>query len=308
MKKVFISTTSFASFSKKPLELLKSHNLKIKLNQMGRKLTTQEIRTSLSECHGVIAGTELYDINTLQSLPNLKIISRLGVGLDNIDLDYTKKNDIAIYRTQTTPAPAVAELTLGLILDLLRKISYQNNLMKSGIWEKGMGQLLSGKTLGIIGLGTIGKKLVEITSGINLQYLAYDINEDRVFSEQNDIRYVMLEDIFTKSDIISIHLNLSNETRHLIDYNAIKKMKKEIILINTSRGEIINEDALLEALNKKRMGGVGLDVFSNEPYKGDLLNFDNVITTPHIGAYAREIRTQMELEAAMNLVQGLKNE
>jgi D-3-phosphoglycerate dehydrogenase / 2-oxoglutarate reductase len=308
MKKVFISTTSFAIFSNKPIDLLKSHNFKVELNQMGRKLTSQEIQSSLSECAGVIAGTETYSINTLKNLPSLKIISRLGVGLDNIDLDFAKKSKIAIYKTQTTPAPAVAELTLGLILDLFRKISYQNNLMKIRKWKKEMGLLLEGKTIGIIGLGTIGRKLVKITKGLNLKYIAYDIIQDDSFAMENGVQYVSLNDIYTQSDIITIHLNLSNETRHLIDYNALRKMKKDAVLINTSRGEIIDENALIKSLNEKNIRGAGLDVFDKEPYSGSLLNFDNVITTPHIGAYAKEIRMKMEIEAAENLVQGLINE
>ena len=180
--------------------------------------------------------------------------------------------------------------------------------MKSGIWDKKMGLLLSGKTLGIIGLGTIGKKLVEITRGMNLNYLVFDKIEDESFAKEREVEYCGLDELIEKSDIISIHLSLSNETIGLIDSSALEKMKPTAILINTSRGECIKEDALKKALDGKRLAGAALDVYSDEPYKGPLLEYDNVICTPHIGAYACEIRMKMEMEAVENLIKGLANE
>jgi D-3-phosphoglycerate dehydrogenase len=286
--------------------LLEKNNLQIEMNTEGRKLAPEEVPLVLKKYDAVIAGTETYSKETLKQLPNLKIISRLGVGLDNIDMEQAKIQNIQIYKTQTTPAPAVAELTLGLILNALRKISFQNSQLKSGTWKKNMGELLSGKTLGIIGLGTIGKKLVDITKGFNLQYLAFDLQKDESFAKKYNVRYADLENLLQNSDIISIHLNLSAETYHFIDYSAFKKMKRNAVLINTSRGEIINEKSLLKALDEKLIQGAGLDVFENEPYDGLLLNYNNITLTPHIGAYAKEIRMQMELEAVQNLIKGLK--
>jgi D-3-phosphoglycerate dehydrogenase len=307
LRKIFITTTSFATFSREPLELLEKHDILIELNKEGRKLTRQETPLYLKEYDAVIAGTETYSKETLKQLPNLKVISRLGVGLDNIDMEQAKKQNIKILITQTTPAPAVAELTLGLMLDVLRKISLQNSELKSGRWKKNMGELLFGKTLGIIGLGAIGKKLVKITAGLNFKYLAYDIQKDESFAEKYGIYYCDFEKLLQNSDIVSIHLNLSAETHHLIDYSAFKKMERNAVLINTSRGEIIDEKSLIRALDEKLIQGAGLDVYSHEPYNGPLTNIDNVVLTPHIGAYAKEIRTQMELEAAENLIKGLKN-
>jgi len=287
---------------------LKSEGYDVVYNRLGRKLTEEEIKNDITDYDGILAGTEAYSVSVLKQAKGLKVISRLGVGLDNIDLDFAKKSNIKIYKTQTTPAPAVAELALGLMLDLLRKISEQNHQVKHGIWEKQMGSLLLDKTLGIIGLGTIGKNLIEITQGFRLKYLAHDTKQDKEFMEKYNVKYCQLDELLAGSDVVTIHLNLSEETKNIIDRGALKKMKQNAILINTSRGEIIVETALMEALDKKLIAGVGLDVYQEEPYNGSLLHYNNIITTPHIGAYAKEIRMQIELEAVQNLIKGLKNE
>ena len=305
MKKIFISTTTFAQFSTTPLKLFEEKQYDVVLNDKGRKLSEDEIAETVSEFDGILAGTEVYSKIVLDKAVKLRAISRLGVGLDNIDLDYTKIKGIKVFKTQTTPALAVVELTLGLILDLLRKISFQNSQLKAGTWNKKMGSLLAGNTLGIIGLGTIGKKLVEISKGFDLKYMAHDIQQDEGFSKTYDIQYCQLDELLSGSDVVSIHLSLSKETNNIIDCDALKKMKRDAILINTSRGEIVDEKALTEALDKELIAGAGLDVYREEPYNGPLLQYDNVITTPHIGAYAKEIRIQMELEAAKNLIKGL---
>ena len=308
MNKVFISTSSFATFSNKPLDLLEKNGVSYESNDKGRKLTPEEVAGSLQNYNGVIAGTELYTKEILIQLPNLKVISRLGVGMDNIDLAYSKEQGIKVYKTKTTPALAVAELTLGFILDLLRKINLQNIQLKSGVWKKHMGELFSNKTFGIVGLGTIGKQLVKLLSGFNLNIIAYDLYQDEKFAKEFSIDYVDFNELLQRSDIVSLHLNLTKETNQLFDYDTIKKMKKNAILINASRGEIINETDLIKALDEKLIQGAGLDVFENEPYNGSLINYDNVILTPHIGAYAREIRMQMELEAVQNIIKGLQYE
>ena len=191
------------------------------------------------------------------------------------------------------------------MLDLGRKISYQNNALKSGIWNKEMGTLFYGKTLGIIGLGTIGKTLVKLVEGFNFNIMAFDLNKDEQFSKKYDVTYCDLDTLLSQSDVISVHINLTNETNQLLNSSKIIKMKSDCILINTSRGQIIDENALLKALQEKKILGAGLDVYNQEPYRGPLTELDNVILTPHIGSYAKELRIQMEIEAAKNLIRGL---
>ena len=308
MKSIFISTSSFAKFSDKPIELLLSNNINYKINDLGRKISEEEILTMLKDCDGVIAGTENYSYRILQNLPNLKVISRVGVGLDNIDLDFASANNIEIIKTKTSPSLAVAELTIGLIIDSLRYISIQNNKLKSGIWDKKMGSLLSGKKIGILGLGNIGKNLITLLSSFNLEFLAHDIKKDKDFEKKYNVKYCTLDDLLSKADIITLHLGLSAATKGLINYNSFKIMKKFPIIINTSRGEIIEESALVKALDEGLISGAALDVFCKEPYNGPLVNFDNVIVTPHIAAYAKEIRVQMEIEATKNIIKSLNYE
>lgn len=305
MKNIFISTTTFAQFSSAPLKLLKERKFDLILNDKNRKLSEDEIVKSVSKINGILAGTEIYSKNVLDKALKLKVISRLGVGLDNIDLNYAKMKGIKVFTTQTTPAPAVAELTLGLMLDVARGISQQNQNLKSGIWQKDMGNLLQGKTLGIIGLGTIGKNLVQLVKGFRLKILAFDSYHDKNFSMENNIKYCDLDTLLSKSDIVTIHLNLSDKTNQLLNLSKIGKMKTGSILINTSRGEIIDENALITALKENKILGAGLDVYNQEPYIGPLIEFKNVVLTPHVGSYAKELRIQMEIEAVANLIKGL---
>ena len=303
--KIAITTTSFAKLDEQPLLLLSDSRFDVVLNSYGRKLSRDEVVELAADAVGLIAGTEQLDISVLEKLPKLKCISRLGVGMDNIDIDVAKQKGIKLYKTQTTPAPAVAELALGLMIDSARKISNQNSDLKSGTWQKKMGNILQGKTLGIVGLGTIGKTLVKLVKGFNFKILGYDLYQDEHFKTKYGVTYCDLDTLLAKSDIVSIHLNLSDETNQLMNEEQISKMKPDSILINTSRGEIIDEEALFNALKDKKILGAGLDVFNDEPYSGPLKKLNNIILTPHIGSYAKELRIQMEIETVENLLRGL---
>ena len=306
MYRIFIATSSFNE--QNLINLQNSNNYEFEYNPYSRKLNEDELIDCAINSDAIIAGTENYSKYVLSKLKNLKIISRLGIGMDNIDLDEAKRKGVEIFRTQTTPAPAVSELVLGLIIDVSRRISHQNSLLKSGIWEKTRGNLIQQKTLGIIGLGNIGKNLVSLTRGFNLKILAFDNHQDENFAKNSNVKYCDLDTLLSSSDIVSIHLNLSDETRNLLSKKNLKKLKKNSILINTSRGEIIDEEALYKMLLKEEILGAGLDVFNQEPYKGPLLELNNVVVTPHIGAYAKEIRLKMESEALINITNGFDYE
>ena len=305
MKKIFIATTSFATLDKTPITILENNSFDIVFNNKGRKLSSTEMSEQLRDCDGVIAGTENYESDLLNNANKLKVISRLGVGIDNIDLKAAKELGIIVLKTKTTPALSVSELSLGLMLNIIRKISQKDQEIKNGVWQKNMGFLLSGKTLGIIGLGVIGKTFIKLVEGFNFNIIAYDLFEDLEFANKNKIKYCSIDNLLSQSDIVSIHLNLSNKTNKFIDENKLKKMKKDSILINTSRGEIIDEKALVKVLKEKKILGAGLDVFNEEPYSGHLTKLDNVVLTPHIGAYSKEIRIKMEIEVVNNLIKGL---
>jgi D-3-phosphoglycerate dehydrogenase len=308
MQNIFLAPTTFGQFSDQPMQLFKQNDFMIHSNQLGRKLQSKEIIKLANNAHCIIAGTELYTKDVLEQLPKLKVISRLGVGIDNIDLVTARERNIKVYKTKTTPAPAVAELAIGLMIDVSRYVSKSNQLLKSDIWKKEMGTLLYGKTLGIIGLGTIGKTLVKLVDGFNFNILAYDLFHDDIFQIENNITYCNLNTLLKESDIVSIHLNLSEQTANMVSTQQLELMKPDSILINVSRGEIVDEYALYKILKDKKILGAGLDVFKEEPYSGPLTQLDNVVLTPHIGSYAKQIRMLMETEAAKNIIKGLQDE
>ena len=303
---IFIATSSFGVHSSAPLDLINDKGYDTIINPLSRKLNSDELIQYASNSIGIIAGTENYSKTILNQLHNLKTISRLGVGIDNIDLDYANKKGIKLFTTSTSPALAVSELSLGLMIDLYRNLSNSNNKLKLGNWDKYMGRLLSGKILGIIGLGNIGKTFVKLVQGFNLDILAFDEIKDNAFAEKNKVTYCDIDTLLTKSDIVSLHLNLSDKTQNFLNEERLNMMKPGSILINTSRGEVVDEESLYKILKEEKIFGAGLDVFRNEPYSGNLLNLNNVIVTPHIGSYAREIRIKMELESIENLIRGLK--
>jgi len=304
-KKILIAPTTFSQFSLRPIEHIEKAGFQIIKNKKERKLSFQELKEMLDQVVGVIAGTEEYSKEILSQNNSLKVISRLGVGLDNIDIELAKEKKIKIFSTQSKPDSSVAELVMGLILDLARNISYCDSKLKSGYWEKRMGYLVQGKTLGLIGLGSVGKALVRISSGFNFNIIAFDKEIDQDYVDTYNVNYSTLETLLKKSDIVSIHLSLNDFTKSLINSEKIALMKTNSILINTSRGEIVDEGALYNALVNKNIAGAGIDVFENEPYNGPLCKLDNALLTPHIGAYAKEARIKMEFEASKNLIRGL---
>jgi len=304
MPRVFISTSSFAKYDASPLKLLKEVGMDVQLNPYQRKLTPDECLNLYKDIDGLLAGTEALTAKILRSAKNLKVISRCGVGTDNIDMGAVKELGIKVFITPDAPTQAVAELTIGLILDLLRSISAQDHLVKTSSWQKNMGSLLSGKTLGILGLGRIGKKVVELTQPFNLKYVAWDNSPDRQFADKYSIELTGLDELLTKADIVTVHLPYTSELKGIIGERELSLIKQGAFLLNTARGGLVDEVALYSALKAKGIAGAALDTFDQEPYTGPLAKLDNIILTPHIGSYAREARIEMETQAVKNLLQG----
>ncbi len=299
--RVFISTTTFGEFDKTPLQKLRSQGIQFTLNPHQKKLSEEEVIHSLKSNSyiGLLAGTEPLTKNVFKQYPSLKVISRVGVGLDNIDLPAAKSFDIQVYNTPDILTNSVSELTLGLMLNCLRKISLMDRHMKNHIWKKEMGMLLKGKTLGLIGFGKIGQRVAELARAFGAQIMYYDTCN----ISSKKAKKVSLKQLFHKSDIISIHAATS---KPLIAKSEIEQMKNGVILINTARGNSVHENALYTALRSGKIAFAALDVYGKEPFHGKLLELDNVVCTPHIGSYAKEARTEMENKAVNNLIQGLK--
>jgi len=303
--KVLISSRSFGKINYEPIDALTNAGFEVVVNPYNKKLNENELIELIGDAVGLIAGTEQITENVLNHAKALKVISRYGVGMDNIDLDAAKSRGIEVYNTPNAPAKAVAELTLSLILNLMRRIPESSKRMKNGIWQPQMGHSLYGKTLGIIGLGRIGKELVKLVQPFNVDIFAYEKYPDDDFIASHNIRLGSLEDVLSQSDAVSIHLPLMEETRSIISAKELSLMKHNSVLINTARGGLLDEDALISVLKEGTIAGAALDAFENEPYTGELLNLDNVLLTPHIGTYTEETRTIMEMETVENLIKAL---
>jgi len=300
---ILITTSSFGKNDPGATEKLKHAGFSVVLNPYGRKLTEAEV-TGLIREHapvGMIAGVEPLTREVLQKAGDLKAISRCGIGMDAVDLKAANKLSIAVTNTPDAPTIPVAELTLGLMLSLLRKIHLSDASIRKGEWHRPMGNLLHGKTIGLIGCGRIGTYLAKLLSSFDCTVLGHD----PVCQRRNYYRLLDLSDMLSQSDIISLHLPYNAENHHLIDVEKIRMMKKGAMLINASRGGLVDEDALYDALVSGHLSGAALDCFEQEPYAGRLKELDTVLFTGHVGSYATEGRIMMEKQAVENLLEML---
>ena len=302
--KIAITTTSFAQHDPVLFNLLEKKGFEVITNTFGRKLDKKEILAVCDGCIGIIAGTEIYDTDVLKRLRGLRVISRCGTGVENIDVDTAKSLEIKIFNTPDAPTVAVAELTLALILNILRKVNYVDSRIRNSKWEKLMGNLLCGKRVGIIGFGRIGQKVGELISAFGAE-LAYTDVEPKASSFACVKKG--LDEILGWADIITLHLSILKNSEPLIGNKEFNLMKKGSWFINVSRGNAVDENALHLVLKSGHLSGAALDVFVKEPYIGPLKELDNVILTPHIGSYARESRIKMEKEAVENLIKGMQS-
>ncbi|MEW6407127.1 MAG: phosphoglycerate dehydrogenase [Patescibacteria group bacterium] len=301
--KILITVSSFGKYDQTPLNIIKKRGYEIKLNPYGRKLTKEEtISLYQDDVCGVIAGLEIIDKEVINNASKLKVISRCGTGIDNIDIKEAKRKRIKIYNTPDSPSDAVAELTTCLILALLRQVTLTDREIRRHEWNKRIGSLLKGKKIGIIGMGKIGRKVAKIIEVFDTDIFYYDPNVNI-----HKYKKVSLNKLLEAADIVSLHAAYLKKNKHLIGKREIEKMKKDSFLINCSRGEIVDECALYSALKRGALKGAGLDVYADEPYHGPFAELDNVILTPHIGSYTKETRIQMEIESAKNLLKGMGN-
>lgn len=306
MKPVVLATTSsFAQDDAAPREALAAAGLEVRVNPFGRKLTEGEAIALLAEHKpiGLFAGVEPLTAKVLDAAaPHLKAISRCGVGLESVDLDAARRLGIPVYSTPDAPSPAVAELALAHMLAVLRRVPEADRALRAGTWKALQGRLLGGKTVGVVGLGRIGARVAALCAAFGCRVLGCD---ERPFSVAG-VEAVDLEALLRDSDIVTLHVPLLPATRGLIGAGRLAAMKKGSILINVSRGGLVDEAALCAALAAGQLSGAGLDVFDSEPYSGPLKSIDSVVLTAHMGSAAKECRGRMESEAAANLVNGLR--
>jgi D-3-phosphoglycerate dehydrogenase len=255
-------------------------------NPTGKPLSSDEVADLLPGVDGYIAGLDVIDRSALAKADQLKVISRYGVGVDNVDLEAAKEKGIVVTNTPGANSGSVAELALGLILALARQIPEAAKSVQQGKWPRLNGVSLEDKTIGILGLGAIGKQLVRRLAGFDCQLLAYDPFADQSFASKNSIKLESLDKVIAEADFLSLHLPLLPETRGMVNADFLTRMKKGSFLINTSRGEVVDETALLQALESGHLRGAGLDAFTVEPPdpSNPLLHLPQVVATPHLGA------------------------
>lgn len=297
---VLLSVSSFGAAGDGPLRLLEAAGVNVVPNPHGRKLREDEVAELIAGVDGVIAGTEPLNATVLERAGRLRVISRVGVGLENVDLNAALRMGIVVRNTPEALTDAVAELTLGGILSVIRQIGRMDRDMHAGAWERQMGGLLRGKTVGIVGLGRIGRRLAELLHPFEVRLLAADRAPEPAVADQLGVRYVELDELLRESDVVTLHLPGLEDS--LIGADEIATMRPGAILVNASRGGLVDEAALHAALADGRLAGAYLDTFASEPYDGPLRDLPTVLLTPHAGSYAAEARERMETEAAQNLL------
>ncbi|HPK47593.1 MAG TPA: phosphoglycerate dehydrogenase [Sphaerochaeta sp.] len=274
------------------------------LNPYGRPLLQEEVEELWVDCDAVICGVEKITAEMLSRAPtSLKVLSKHGVGVDSIDLEAAKAARIAVCNTPGANAQAVAEATIGLMFAAMRNIPNAHHSVVSGRWKRPEGSLIRGKTLGVIGMGSIGKQVIAYSQGFGLNYLAYDPFFDAAFAAEHRVQNRSIEEILEQADIITLHLPCNEATYHLINHKTLAAMKRSAILINTARGDLIDEGDLYDALQQKVIAFAAIDVLAKEPtYESPLFGLENIIITPHLSGNTKETTIVMGMRALHNAV------
>jgi D-3-phosphoglycerate dehydrogenase len=295
--KILIGPSSFAAMDKTPINRLIAAGYEVVDNPYKRKLTKQELLDLLdSNIVGLIAGLETIDREVLEKTW-IKVVSRVGAGLSNVDLDAARNMGIGVFNTPDAPTQAVAELTIGAMLSMLRMIPQMDQSLHDGQWQKNIGLQLLGKAVAIIGFGRIGRRVAALLSSFGVKILIVDPYIDK--SACAGYRTLTIEDALSEADIVTIH---SSGHDCIIGEKEFALIKKGVYLLNVARGGVVSEKALIKALEDRTVAGAWLDTFEEEPYQGPLCGYRNVILTPHVGSYTAECRLQMENEAVDNLL------
>lgn len=306
MPKALITTVPFGDKNRLPLELLEAAGIEYLINPIGRKLKEDELAEMVADFDVLIAGTEPITDKVMSRASKLKLISRVGIGLDGVDLLAAERRGIRVSYTPDAPAPAVAELTIGLMLSLLRSVHVSNAQMHRGDWHRYFGRRIPEVTIGIIGVGRIGGRVLRRLAGFGTpRILVNDIHPNLKVAPDLKLEWVDKEEIYSNADVISLHLPLTPHTKNMIRREQLLHMKPDAMIINTSRGGIINEHDLVEVLNSGHLSGAAIDVFEHEPYAGELAQIDRCLLTSHMGSMSIDCRTRMEIEATEEAVRFL---
>lgn len=308
--RVLVTARSFGSVSPDPFRTLEAEGCELVPNPYDHPLAPGELSGIIRDVDALIVGRDVVDAQAIDAANRLKVICMHGVGLDAIDVDAARRKGIVVTNLPGGNADSVAELAVGMMFCLARGVLAADKATRAGMWGRRMGTEIAGKTLGLIGLGHIGKAVATRCRLLGMNLLAYDAVHDDEFAELNSLKYANLDEILRQSDFVSLHLPLTESTRHMIDIDALAVMKRTACLINTSRGGIIDEQALYSALKAGMIAGAALDVYETEPPTQDnpLFTLDNCVCTPHIGAHTSESVLRNNLEAVRKVVEVLRRQ
>lgn len=305
MTSVLITTVPFGQVDPIALKMLEDAGIKYVLNPIGRRLTEEELVALVPGFDALIAGTEPITERVLEAARELRLISRVGVGLDNVDLLAARTRGIAVAYTPEGPADAVAELTVGLALSLLRGVHLANTATRQGKWHRLQGRRLGKIAVGVIGVGRIGRRVIRLLGAFGARILANDLEPVDL---DEPVRWVDKPTLFREADLVTLHVPLTKGTRDLVGNQEFAVMKSSALLINTCRGGVVNEAALAGALRDGQIAGAAVDTFVDEPYYGELADLETCLITPHIGSMAADCRVRMESGAALNAISFLRDE
>jgi D-3-phosphoglycerate dehydrogenase len=285
---VLVTATSYGISDPRLRSELETQVGRVIYNTTGHPLTAAELIPLLAECDGCIAGLDEFNREALSAASRLKVIARYGVGVDRVDLEAAREKGIVVTNTPGANAVSVAELTIGLMLCLARSIPALSAATHAGGWPRLPGVALEGKTVGLLGLGAIGRQVARRLCAFDCRLMAYDPSPDEAFARRHNVELAPADEVIRQADFLSLHVPLTPETRHMVNADFLSRMKQGAYLINTARGEVVDEQALYEALTSGHLRGAALDAFQREPPGPDnpLLALPQVIATPHTGAHA----------------------
>jgi D-3-phosphoglycerate dehydrogenase len=308
--RVLVTATSYGKNDPRLKTELEATVGEVIYNPTGKPLSSAEVASLLPGVDGYIAGLDEIDRPALEKADRLKVIARYGVGVDRVDLEAAREKGILVTNTPGANSSSVAELALALMLALARQLPAAAAATKAGRWPRLAGIAIEGKTVGIIGLGAIGQLLARRLGGFDCRILAYEPQPDMDFVRANQVELVSMEELLGQSDFISLHLPLLPATRCLVNQEFLEQMKPGACLINTSRGEVIDEEALFMALQSGHLRGAGLDAFIIEPPDpaNPLLGLPHVIATPHLGAQTDAATSNMGWLALQDCLSVLRGE
>lgn len=300
--KVVVTSRSFGSISDKAPRILEGAGCEIV--RVPGPLAPEDLATALADADGAIVGVDLVNANVLASAPKLKVVSKHGAGVDNIDVAAATERGIAVTNVPAANSDAVADLTIGMMLAIARKVPQADKSVRAGEWKRFYGSGVWGKTMGIIGFGAIGRAVARRARGFNMRILAYDVMPSQEAAKEIGVELADLDTILREADYVSIHVPLTPGTRNLIDARRLGTMKESAYLINMARGGVVSEADLAQALKDKIIAGAAVDVYEEEPPAEDhpFFGLDNVVVTPHMAAYTDDAIDNMSIGSAQNTV------